>query len=92
MVEIFSKSGTFKYRHVGLSTGILFGMKPSKFEVSAGIGHLWTFSERSSEFVLTDKDYLLNANIGYRYQSEDIVFRAGLGIPELIYLSFGFRF
>lgn len=88
----YSSDDTFKYRHVGLSTGILFGMKPSKFEVTAGVGHLWTFSERSSEFVLTDKDYLLNANIGYRYQSDDIVFRAGLGIPELIYLSFGFRF
>jgi len=89
----YASDDSFKYRHVGLSLGLLVGKSNRKFECNFGAGHIWTFKEDgSSEFVLDDKDIIPNVNIGYRHQTESTVFRIGVGVPELLYISLGFRF
>jgi len=66
------------------STG-LRGKKDDFFEFGLGVG-LYNSGDNNLSF-------FPSGNIGYRRQSEKkIVYRFGIGIPEIIYGSIGFRF
>lgn len=69
----------------GIGFGFLTGRKLNHFEMATGISV--TIDNASfNPFPLL--------NLGYRWQSSSkrIMFRAGAGLPELIYIGAGFRF
>ena len=60
-------------------------LKPHHFEINGGIAGLY----QEGDFLIIPV-----GNLGYRHQYPDkkFIFRTGIGVPELIYLSFGFKF
>jgi len=97
-----SKGTQFGLAAVGLS-----GQRNNHFEYGLGITSLYDKAGYSSgvnnySAGYEDKhptkmeytDFMVYANIGYRYQrpDESIVFRTGIAFPEGVYLSFGFAF
>lgn len=72
---------------ISLHTGIITGaMKDSHFE--SNIGLLYRYNNNYNN------DALFSFSIGYRLQKRKkrSMFRSGLGFPEFLYLSYGFRF
>ena len=83
--SIVTFGGTAKT--ISLQTGILTSvMKNSHFESNIGLLYLYNNRYRN--------DALFSFSIGYRLQKRKkrSMFRSGLGFPELLYLSYGFRF
>lgn len=72
-----------------LKTFALFGKNAAHFELGVGVA-----------LVMTEPDALNNVNIipagnlGYRFQKSDghFMFRTGVGLPEGLYIGFGFVF
>ena len=76
-----------------LRYGIMTGIdKQHHFEINAGPNLLVGIYNDKLNFARSEFDF--GFNIGYRKQKpEDTkIFRAGIGLPELLYFSFGFSF
>lgn len=79
--------------------GMLIGTKSSLLELGAGavymVGTETTYGWWSGTRVTRDVNDMAPAlTVGYRYQKpgDNFIFRAGIGFPEIYYLSLGFCF
>ena len=71
-----------KYGYYMLQTGALFGRKASNFELAIGA----MYNNETSE---PDNSYNVSGSAGYRYHKPTgwLIFRVGVGIPELAYIG-----
>ena len=85
-----------------ISNGIITGLdQRNHFEANIGLGWDQVNKSSSSGFyggggssASQYSQFIPVGNIGYRFQApnKDFVFRTGIGLPELLYVSFGFSF
>ena len=102
----FSRYSFFKIQNTSvltLSNGLITGLDENKhFETNIGFGYMYINQEDSGGGgyfgggVLAEQFSLITpaGTLGYRYQvpNEGFIFRAGVGFPELVYLSLGVSF
>ena len=80
--------------YTGLSVVQLFG----KFETNLGAAYAsYTLApgfnpDPDIDYSLVENAFVLFANIGYRYENDHFLFRAGVGNLDLLYVGLGFNF
>ena len=89
--KVWSAYWIREYIQLGVACNFLFGNNRSYFETQLGGGYCWSVSGVREGSRSNDR-FLGKANIGYRYEGRWLLFRAGLGFPEILYLSAGYRF
>ncbi len=78
----------FSYYSLGFTT-LSSGVNKHHLELHLGVGYLYEVSEPDPE--RATQTILPSFSLGYRYQipEQSILFRAGIGIPEMFYLGVG---
>ena len=83
----YASDDEYAHKVMGLTLGALFGNNSSSLDLGAGVGYGWTRKNDKPD----GGRVIPNANIGYRYEAKYALFRIGVGFPELLYVSAGFR-